>query len=690
MYENKGLILTAPLPAPLRKKAAKPEAEDPRKENVRQIRSLFSRCRIAAGAVHGCPRIRLRQLLRLCFAGAARQTVSYLYINCGGSAQGLQLALEEDGGLSLVTLAQLRQLLGEFPGTKVVLLEAVGNAVTAADQAAFRKAVADTFGNEKSCHVLAALTGREAALTPLWCKAVQVDPFLQPPEAEPTEEGYFSLSAMLSGSGEGQGAALCCPEEDRTPLFGPEAVYEGMFFGAPQPLRKNSGLILTSFNPPDGAQAEQEQQRQAWLLERRRHSCAAAEELFESCGIVSQTVEVSREKSIKSCILEYFADAAEDSVNYLYITCRCNADGLVIYRGKRAAITVSFRELREILDLIPGRTFLLLSGFRSPQPLVLGHYRMSAADLAARAVENMYRAFRQPEEDAAIRVLAACEVDPERMEGENSSVCTALWLQGVRPMPGSCAPRCAAVGGSFASFGELADHTRRGMEKAGTAGVCVSCPAGDPMPALGLKAYSPVLLRYNGDGIDECHAFHRAVLGAPTGQELEQNRNRYRDYEGGVIVRFSDGLTEPFHRILFTPVRLRRREPGQEDLSVVVSISENDTLRVEQRRFRGGPEELVFTKDGRMPDDPDDALEGYASGVLHSGTALRVTMQILDGGKPAGDLILTLHRDNGWGLSYPERRDCDSFFQGRDTAIVRGVRDKTGQFCLDYIISRLD
>ena len=681
MYENRGLILTA--------SGQSPRKREQRNKNVHLIRSLFARCAISCRTARDCTEAALPRLLQTAFPGASRQSVSYLYINCPGTAEALSLGAE---GESLL-LEELWILLEDVPGTKVVLL---------ALDPLTEEAPIQLPDPSPQLHVLAGWEGADNALTERWCGAVGCPPFGAQREqnTDPRAEDFVTLAQLQA-----QCPGECRCTQSSIPVFGPEAVHEGMLLGAPQPLRKNAGLILSSWNGADPNEPEQRRREQDWLMERRVNSCELARTMLQRSGIVVRTVMVSREKSLKSYILEQFADATENSVSYLYIACRCNADGLVIYRSRRAPITVSFRELRETLDQISGTKIVLLSCFRSPNPLSLGSFQVSAGEVARRAVDNMLRAFRQSRMrdgvcGPAIHVLAACELDPESGEKgpDNASLCTRLWEKMTRLEDGAAVSSAAGAGG-FLNLSELREQTLRLLRKEGVDGACGCYPEQDLLPALGNRAFYPELFIRETDSLEACGALHSKWLGQPAGEQRQAGDCLCRDYENGVTVRYGSGTVEAFHALRFIPVALHAESyADQPGLHLRVSVLEDGRWRVRAHRIpqAGGlsPAALApLTPDGAAIDWKTTArsLDGYQTQPIHSDSVTEITLELQNDREELLDLMtLRLTMENGWGLLLPAAERCTSFFQGGDTSLTGGAQDTGGTMKLDYILTRVD
>ena len=123
----------------------------------------------------------------------------------------------------------------------------------------------------------------------------------------------------------------------------------------------NKGLIITASDEISSAKGNQE--RTDTLT--REHTRRAAnrrimENMFKRNCITPTSIHNVTLDVLKSTIEETFKDATDATYSYIYINCHGSTDGLWLYMNGEETGFLSFVDLRDILDEIPGIKVLLI------------------------------------------------------------------------------------------------------------------------------------------------------------------------------------------------------------------------------------------------------------------------------------------------------------------------------------------
>ena len=765
-----------------------------RNANARIMQTMFARCHIAATRVNSPTLFELKQSLARCFADTTPDSYSYIYINCHGSPDGLALVMGPRGRAEHISYSDLRNILDVIPGTKVLLIESCHSGGSIASDDSSDRAVPDmtrslefpdpeprtmqeniarAFGDRfpmmrrqgefrrPSYHVLAACSEEHSAwgnnggnfLTRSWAEAVGVDPtktsymtHLLP--ADRNRDHFVSLGEIQAYSRAHpvydektrqylyDQNDICYPEGDETPVFGSQAVYRGMFDNPPRsvPSYCNSALIITASNPPGTAKTSDGKRHLEEEKNRRDYNARLAARLFGRCQIESRHFHNPYKRGLEGMFQRAFASATPSSYSYIYINCHGNTKGLNMAMDGDRTTMVTYKELRQMLEKIPGTKVLFIESCHSGASIAARSMKpqTETAETAEQVNRAVIQAFaesprvctrrmgelRRPQ----FRVLAACEKDQSAWGrgDDKGNIFTRAWCWALGIDPETLAERpyfpADRDNDSFVTLDDLVAYTGTYHAWDDTDQDDICYPANDPTPVLGSRALYDGLFDRNGRSIQEYYDHHRFEFGTPAGPFRDLPGCQYRNYQKGVIVQYDNGLVEGFHRMRYDLLRLyqtafmvdgHRNHPDVDDdleLYLTVSVRENDEETVALDRWPApGPKKIMtggdhfdVTVDGRSIDwrRPDRNVVHYDTGILTGETRFKLTLRVMDyDGELNDDDLLGIHTFNfgvetGWGLVKPQTRTCSEFLQAWDTALYRGVWANTRNVRLDFMVSK--
>ena len=114
-----------------------------RAANRRIMENMFKRNCITPTSIHNVTLDVLKTTIEETFKDATDATYSYIYINCHGSTNGLWLYMNGDE-TGFLSFENLRDILDEIPGTKVLLIESCHSGASITPRSTLRKKINTT------------------------------------------------------------------------------------------------------------------------------------------------------------------------------------------------------------------------------------------------------------------------------------------------------------------------------------------------------------------------------------------------------------------------------------------------------------------------------------------------------------------------------------------------------------------
>jgi hypothetical protein len=128
------------------------------------MENMFKRNCITPTSINNVTLDKLKSTIKETFQDATDSTYSYIYINCHGSTNGLWLYMDGDE-TGFLKFADLRDILDEIPGIKVLLIESCHSGASIATRSTLKKKINTTKDDLKAFNqsIISAFKPREKA-----------------------------------------------------------------------------------------------------------------------------------------------------------------------------------------------------------------------------------------------------------------------------------------------------------------------------------------------------------------------------------------------------------------------------------------------------------------------------------------------------------------------------------------------
>ena len=629
-------------------------------------------------------RSQLQNLLSHAFSYATQYTYSYLYICADGTENGIILP-DGNGGEDVLTYEELRSMMDEIPGSKIVMIEAPysGSAINPSKGGAFCRS---------SYHVIVSdvnNTGvRSSVMTTGWVESLHVNlenlSDMDKYTLEPTEDWNISLAEMCMSSEDSGGYCDgCYPAYDFTPVFSHRALYTRSP-GQPQPLVNNSALLITATDDPRAYDKKNYMRDiSRWTLACRDTSCKRMKNVLQTYCIASEIVGNIKFGLLEKKILHYFSNATPDSFSYIYFSCDGTKEGLNLDRGiHEKARLIPYERLRQILDRIPGTKILILDSNYSGAAIGNGDGPLCGPDY---------------------HVITSCRPDQygfDFRKRDSYSIPSEKWNQAlnhIKRPSGYCAAADTDCDGRI-SLGDIVKYTPDFTWEYPMLDVYDMCyPPEDDLVVFAQYPLKKGSDTSPGEKIRRYYEANKNLFGESTGPIRERPECTYQNYERGVIVVDRDGRANGYyemHYLLEKLTQLDRIKDGTIDddleLFIRVTVHRDDEELEYQKQYPDPKKYPRGSSSFRIENETDPRKVEYYSGRLTGETRMRLQIEVWDyDSHDGGDLLqrydYNFGVENGWGFDR-QVGNCEQFIKEPYITYYKNAWTRTNKIGLNFVV----
>lgn len=489
----------------------------------------------------------------------------------------------------------------------------------------------------------------------------------------------------------------------------------------------NKGLIITASD--ELASANGNEEIIASLTReytRRAANRTIMENMFKRNCITPTSIHNVTLDVLKSTIEETFQDATDATYSYIYINCHGSTNGLWLYMNGDETGFLSFENLRDILDEIPGTKVLLIESCHSGagitprstlrkkinttrddlkafnQSIISAFQHRAKAAIATRSATVKKSALRYGE----FKVITACQAAENAWGNIYGNRFTKHWAKG-------CGwdwennrnqDRAADTNGdNLVSLPDLVAYSKHEVITQHENGQVVeydqddACyPENDLDPVFGdrpLSTRDDAIYKYyiSKGGVD-------SVYKKPIGPISESPSGiTYQEFEGGVIIENKDGSAEGYSKIKFIlkhVAQARKINDGKKnidaELFLTITIKQDGKTIVDADRWpkpsvrkHGGKEfDIIYEGNSINALHIPGRNVFYLSDILNAQSKIEVEIDVWDfdlhnQADKISSFKYSLDMDNGWGYSKSLTKDFKKTVFRRDRNIREYLRMST-------------
>ena len=461
----------------------------------------------------------------------------------------------------------------------------------------------------------------------------------------------------------------------------------------------NKGLIITASDELSSANGDAEKIKSLRNeYTRRAANRTIMENMFKRNCITPTSIHNVTLDVLKSTIKETFQDATDSTYSYIYINCHGSTNALWLYMNGDRTASLSFADLRDILDEIPGMKVLLIESCHSgasitPKSTLRKKINITRDDLRAFS-QSIISAFK-PRAKAAIatrsatvkksalrygefKVITACQAAESAWGNLSGNRFTKHWAKG-------CGwdwennrnqDRAADTNGdNLVTLPDLVAYSRHEVIQQYENGKVVeydqddACyPENDFEPVFGdkpLSARDDAIYKYyiSQGGVDSVYKYPIGpITKSPSGIT-------YQEFEGGVIVENKDGSAEGYSKIklvLKHVAQAHKINDGKKntdaELFLTISIKQDGKTIVDAERWPklsirkhgGNAFDIVYEGTGTNALHIPGKNVFYVSDILNAQSKIDVEIDVWDfdlhnQADKISSFKYSLDMDNGWG-----------------------------------------
>lgn len=477
-------------------------------------------------------------------------------------------------------------------------------------------------------------------------------------------------------------------------------------------MKKNYGLIITASDQITlNTDKESEKNLKAEYVRRASNRQLVAD-LFNRNHIAPVVVFDVAYANMEDIILQTFKDTDKYSVNYIYINCHGNKQGLYMSLNGSTTQSTSYTELKRILDKVPGMKVLMIEACHSGESITRTRSQNKAMATPADVNQMIINTFSPSKRNSHVRsgelrasnyiVLTACHGDENAWGNDTGNYFTKAWCKGAgwdytnsKPME-----RLADTDyDGFVSVKDLRNYTENKIiwdsEKKQNVYQNDMCyPENSTFPIFGDV---PVCLdgKYdttNNEAINNYFLTHGGKNGEykyAIGPVQTVGNITCQNFLGGVIVCYADGKTVGHTKLRYILKRIRQTgkiRDGRNDYSlemyIVVRIKQ-DSMWIEdykrwpeysKRKHGGNSFDIIY--EGKVVDalHPKNTNVYYDTLTMNAESRIYLNIEVWDWDKTnANDHIRTYRLEfdinNGWGFDKPFTL-TDATYETNDDIIV--------------------
>ena len=469
----------------------------------------------------------------------------------------------------------------------------------------------------------------------------------------------------------------------------------------------NKGLIITASDELASANGNEEiiaSLKREYT--RRAANRTIMENMFKRNCITPTSIHNVTLDVLKSTIEETFKDATDATYSYIYINCHGSTNGLWLYMNGDETGFLSFVDLRDILDEIPGTKVLLIESCHSgasitPRSTLRKKINTTRDDLKA-FNQSIISAFK-PRAKAAIATRSATVKNAALRDGEFKVITACLAAENAWGNPSGnrftkhwakgCGwdwennrnqDRAADTNGdNLVSLPDLVAYSKHEVIPQNENGQVVeydqddACyPENDLDPVFGdrpLSTRDDAIYKYyiSQGGVDSVYKYPVGPISkSPSGIT-------YQEFEGGVIIENKDGSAEGYSKIKFILKRVaqaRKINDGKKnvdaELFLTITIKQDGKTIVDADRWpkpsvrkHGGKEfDIIYEGNSINALHIPGRNVFYLSDILNAQSKIEVEIDIWDfdlhnQADKISSFKYSLDMDNGWGYSKSLTKD---------------------------------
>ncbi len=498
-------------------------------------------------------------------------------------------------------------------------------------------------------------------------------------------------------------------------------------------MGNNLGLIITASKLITSQMTDKEKEELKYEDIRRANNRKIISGLFRRNAITPTVLKNTSLDVFKKTVQSLFKNADALSTKYIYINCHGNKNGLGMVMNGNDITSVSYSDLKTILDDIPGNKVLMIESCHSGESITVATRSLHKQSIQTtpedvnKAIINTFA----PKTNLHLKtgefrannylVITACHGNEFAWGSNTVNYFTRMWAEAAGwdwSKEENTTRKADREGKGYVTLKELCDYTAQHtyIEEDPDTHVVTThyqndmCyPENSTAPVFGdLPIYNTV----PGSDIDSYYHNHLDVYGYPIELVRYYGTIQYQNFSRGVIIKYPDNPVVGHTRLRFILNSIKQAEPiddlvdvlgfkNRYDLELYIKVKmEQDGKWIvkDQRwpdtsaRLHGGKDlRIIYEGNSVSNKHPKDRSVFYDSDVLHGDSTINLTIEVWDRDRvKKDDLIRTyyfnLDISNGWGYDLPISNQFGTMFTAHSKARYHDVYTEDTKILLDFEI----
>ncbi len=500
-------------------------------------------------------------------------------------------------------------------------------------------------------------------------------------------------------------------------------------------MGNNLGLIITASKLFTSQMTDREKEELKNEKEKRSSNRKIISGLFRRNAITPTVLKNTSLDVFKKTVQSLFKNADALSTKYIYINCHGNKNGLGMVMNGNDITSVSYSDLKTILDDIPGNKVLMIESCHSGESITVATRSLHKQSIQTtpedvnKAIINTFA----PKTNLHVRtgefrannylVITACHGNEFAWGNTDGSILTKMWAEAAGwdwSKKKITTRKADREGKGYVTLKELCDYTAQHTEIKIDPDTHVvtthyqndMCyPENSTAPVFG---DFPIYNTVPRSDIDSYYRNHFSLYGYPTGpvRSTTTSRNetiQYQNFINGVIIKYPDKPVIGHTSLRYNLIRLWQTgkiSDGTYDnsleLYIVVSMKRNESWIEKDKRWpdtsarkHGGKDfRIIYEGKSVSKIHPKDGSVFYDTGYLHGGSIFTLKIEVWDWDRSNdNDHILTydlkLDISNGWGYDFPISLPYGQRLVSPSDVLYTGVNSNNSKINLTFSIVNL-